>query len=332
MIPVSLVTGFLGSGKSSLVNRILARHPERTFGLIVNEFGDVALESQILQAHEDDIVELKNGCMCCVLRDDLLDAVARLLRRPEIDHIIVEASGLSDPIPIIQTFQTNSLEGSIRLASVICVVDPLSFRVARETYTVTMRQLNQADYVVVSKSDVSGNAAARALAEELRSMVTRTSVFAVPEETPLSAIFDVPEQPGDTAAVLSGRGARERRESDEHTPEYAAVTVAPSFTHDPVASVYFTSTDPLDAETFEEVMENLPAGVVRVKGILYVSRIDGRYVKYILQYAGGRRENFPAPWGRNETRQTALLFLGMGFDAAALKTRLDACVVPSAGS
>jgi len=105
-----------------------------------------------------------------------------------------------------------------------------------------------------------------------------------------------------------------------------------AFTHDPVASVYFTSTDPLDAEAFEEVMENLPAGVVRVKGVLYVSRIDGRYVKYILQYAGGRRETFPAPWGRNETRQAALLFLGMGFDAAALKTRIEACVVPSAGS
>ena len=107
------MTGFLGAGKSTLINRILSEFSHLRFGLIVNEFGDVGLESQIIEASEDEIFELSNGCMCCVVRTDMKDAVHSLVEKAGfVDHILMEASGLSDPAPIAQTFLEDDLDGA----------------------------------------------------------------------------------------------------------------------------------------------------------------------------------------------------------------------------
>ena len=154
-IPITLLTGFLGAGKSTLINRILKEKPDTRFGLIVNEFGDVNLESQVLETSDEEIVELSNGCMCCVVRKDIVAAVEKILAsKNPVDYILVEASGLSDPIPIAQTFLMNDLDGKVRLDAVLCLVDAENFEHNMEQFQIAYTQLQAADIVLLSKTDL----------------------------------------------------------------------------------------------------------------------------------------------------------------------------------
>lgn len=152
-VPVTIVTGFLGSGKSTLINSVL-KSSKKKFGLLVNEFGDVSLESSIIQKNEEDeIIELSNGCMCCVMRDDIIDSIKKLIERsPDLDQIIIEASGLSDPIPIAQTILQDTLNGKIRLDAIIAVVDALNAEMSMNEFIVSVSQIKNADYIVITKS------------------------------------------------------------------------------------------------------------------------------------------------------------------------------------
>lgn len=307
--PVTLITGFLGSGKSTLINRILAHFSDRRFGLIVNEFGDVKLESSIIEAADESIVELANGCMCCVVRGDLVATVDTLLsRRPEIEHIVLEASGLSDPVPIANTFLNADLDGRIRFDSIICTLDLEQYRKTCDEYEITAVQLEYADFVVLSKT---ANVAAERVAEAER-FVGRadTQARVLRDDDP-----DVPELILDTLDA-------------DHTRFLDFELAGHSHEHEEVTTIFFRAEEPIYADHFGAVFQSLPEGIVRAKGFLHLADEEAGDRKYILQYTGARKDLYSVEWGTDELRQTAIVFIGRDFDPDALRARLNECVKP----
>ncbi len=315
-IPITLVTGFLGSGKSTFINRVVENFPGRRFGLIVNEFGDVQLESNIVKASEERIVELSNGCMCCVIRGDLLSTVDRLLRRqPDIDHVILEASGLSDPVPIANTFLNADLNGTIRFDAIVCLFDVENYERNFRDYSVSHVQLEYADFIVLTKTDAADPDDTKAAREFLSTVDTEARIFTVDEALDPDVVIDT--FTGDHADIRD-------LEIADHHHGHAGYHHA----HEDVEMLFFRADRPLYADHFGFVFQHMPEGVVRAKGFLDLADEEAEDAKYILQYTGARKDLYSVDWKPGEKRQSALVFIGKNFDAAALRLRLEACHTP----
>lgn len=173
MIPVSVLTGFLGSGKTTLLAAMLRRSDFAGTAVVMNEFGDVALDHHLIETGDEDLIELTTGCLCCAARGDLARAVGDLLQRRQagavtFERIVVETTGMADPAPIIQSLMLDqALAGDARLGRVVATVDSLVGAETLEARPEARRQAAFADRLVVTKSDLAGDAAAGALAKRL---------------------------------------------------------------------------------------------------------------------------------------------------------------------
>ena len=155
-VPVSIITGFLGSGKTTLLNHILTQQQGLKTAVLINEFGEIGIDNELIVSSEDDVVELNNGCICCTINEDLVQTVHKILDRPEkIDYLVVETTGIADPLPIAVTFLSTELRGKTRLDSIITVVDCDNFYAkTRETSIAAQQQINYADIILLNKTDL----------------------------------------------------------------------------------------------------------------------------------------------------------------------------------
>jgi G3E family GTPase len=305
-IPVTLITGFLGAGKSSFINRILEDNPDTRFGLVVNEFGDVNLESQIVDAGTNEITELANGCMCCVLRDDLISTVKMLLeRKPDIRHILLEASGLSDPVPIAAAFVLNDLDGLLRFDAIICIVDGVNYLDSIDDFAVAVQQLQYSDFILISKGQLTDPQQLQRVRKFILSRKKNACILEMDEKF-------------STALVVDSSTA-------EHDELVALDAIGHDHVHDFVESYFHTSSVPLDMDRFSHFLTLMPSGVVRAKGVLYVAGESRGDKKRIFQYVGGRSLLTTKPWKDGEERRSALVFIGRSFDPGALKDGLALC-------
>src|SRR3984893_2900604 len=154
-IPVTVLTGFLGAGKTTLLNCILSRQDTRRVAIIVNEFGEVGIDGELVIVAEEDILKLNNGCICCTVRGDLTRAVANLLASGRaIDHILIETTGLADPAPVIQSFILDeTLRSSTQLDAIVTVVDAL-YVVEQMHNEQAREQVAFADVILINKTDL----------------------------------------------------------------------------------------------------------------------------------------------------------------------------------
>lgn len=307
-IPITLVTGFLGAGKSTLINKVMADNPGRRFGLVVNEFGEVGLESQILGSGAEGMAELSNGCMCCVVRSTLRTTVEDLLARaPGIDHLILEASGLSDPVPIANTFLNDNLGGRVSFQAILCVVDALGFASALEAYPIAGTQVEYADYVLLSKSGLAPPGRPREVRGLVHGIRPGLPFLELSAGFPSDLVFE-------TSSLDHGRLGDLEAESGLH-----------HHVHEEVDTLLFTTQAALDPDRLGLLLKDLPLGIVRAKGFLHFSGRRAGREKYLFQLVGARVVLETRPWGRGEGRMSALVFIGRGFDKALLEARLRSC-------
>ena len=173
--PVSLITGFLGSGKTTLLNRVLADAQMAGAAVIINEFGEIGLDHLLVTTPAENMILLRSGCLCCTVRGDLVETLADLYRKraagaiPAFDRVLVETTGLADPVPILRTLATDEeLAALFRLDSVVTVVDSVNGRMQLECHPESVKQAAVADVLVMSKTDVASEDEARALGARLR--------------------------------------------------------------------------------------------------------------------------------------------------------------------
>lgn len=333
--PVTLVSGFLGSGKSTLLNRLINIFTGTRFGIIVNEFGQIPLENEIIQAQEGDIIEFSNGCLCCVARNDLMRAVRTLRRkRFDLDHILVEASGLSDPVPVAQTFLKWPGSKRFEFGALVCVVDALRVEQLATAHEIVLTQLQFADFVYLTRvNDVSASYKAT-LEGFLAASAPRARILTDESERELETLFAiggidvVSRGTGPLGGSLPGSVPFDSSRLSEHESLSAVERPAEhDHSHEAIEVVLFESSKPLDQEAFRGLLSDLPEGILRAKGIVHFPDRRSHRYEYILQIAGHRRSLEARKRKHDQDPYTRLLFLGYGLDGDSLRSRLDSCVL-----
>ncbi len=263
-IPVTILTGFLGSGKTTLLRHLL-RHTEMDeTAVIVNEFGEVGLDHVLLEISEEDALLLDNGCLCCGLRGDLVDTLHSLLERrergeiPAFKRVMIETTGLADPVPVMQTFRTDPLRLSVyELASLVTCFDAANGEASVAAHGEAERQLVMADTVVVTKADLGDIEAARA-------EIARRNPRAILREAVQGEI--------DPDQVLAGQARFDLPQADDHDRGHY------HHHHDRIVSVVVRGDAPLSWEHVRLVVGDLVERhgdrLLRVKGLLAVEDHD----------------------------------------------------------
>lgn len=340
-IPLTIITWFLGSGKTTLINRILRENKGRKIALIVNEFGDVALESQFIEKTDEEIVELSNGCMCCVVRKDIIETVENLMKkRPDVDYIIVEASGLSDPKPIAETFAMN-LTDVIRLDGILCIVDALNIEKNFQNYDIAAGQILYSDIVLVSKTAMISEQKFQEIKFLVKKLNPYMRVLPIDDNLELELILDVEKFDYSKVSELE-QTVEHHHEGEEHCDNPAhhhhyehhhhgeETCSDPTHhhwhKHEHVDEVFVKIPKPLDMEKFGEFLKHMPQEVVRGKWFIYPKQDEFEGKKVLFQFVGVRFDTQLVEWDKGEEKQTALVFIWKWFDKSQFEKQLRECV------
>lgn len=283
-MPVTIITGFLGSGKTTLLNQILSNRSDAKIAVLVNEFGDINIDSQLLVSIDEDMMELSNGCICCTINDGLVDAVYRVLERDDrIDHMVIETTGVADPLPIILTFLGTKLRDLTRLDSVVTMVDSETFTSEHFESEAAHKQLTYADITVLNKIDLASPDQIRILEAYVRTVKAGARIIhSQYGNVPLPLILDMGYNNADDYADLIGSSDRAKPKHDhEHHHHHSS-----HLDNDGFSTIAFESDRPFDVKKFETFLQaDMPAEVFRAKGILWFYESE---LRHVFQLSGVR--------------------------------------------
>lgn len=329
-VPATIVTGFLGAGKTTLVRHLLENNQGRRIALIVNEFGDVGVDGELLAAcgvagcTEDDIIELANGCLCCTVADEFLPTIQALLDRPNPpDHIIIETSGLALPKPLVKAFHWPEIRSRVTVDGVIAVIDTAAVSAGRFADTPEMMaqpdhdnpleevfedQLLCADMVLLNKTDLVGMSELERVHADI-SMSLRPGVKVV--RTAQSAI--------DPVIVLGLSAAAE----DDLAARPSHHDLEEGHDHDDFESFALHLPEIADPDALAERLVAAIAAhdILRLKGFLAV---EGKAARQVVQAVGARMDCwFDRPWKSGEDRLSRLVVIGQrGLDRGAIEAMI----------
>ena len=327
-IPLTIITGFLGAGKTTLLNRILHAEHGLRVAVLVNDFGAINIDTQLIVGVESDAISLSNGCICCTIRDDLLKAVLALIRRADPpEYILVETSGVSDPLEVALTFRMLS---GVRIDSILTVIDAEQIVGLDQRYAVlAMNQVGMADIVILNKVDLVNPQQLQAARDYVRSIIRKARIFETTQaDVPLELLLNVGQF---DLALLTRRMPQavhvhaEPHKLQEHDQRHIHTD------HSLVFNTWSWSSDqPLSYRALHRLADRLPPSIYRAKGIFFVADEPDRRV--VLQVVGQRTMlTLGDPWGSESVRSEFVVIGAAGsLDADDLNNRLDACLTINA--
>lgn len=320
--PVTILTGFLGAGKTTLLNRILNGNHGLKVAVLVNDFGAINIDAELVVGVESNVVSLANGCICCTIRDDLVETVMETIRRPERpEYILLEASGVAEPSGIAMTFNSPGLRDRIRLDCILCVLDGEQVFAAPETMELKIFQMACADMIILNKVDLVDQDQIAKIKAWLDSRFHRYRLIEASHcNVPLEVLLSV-GQFDPTRVGLSPH------EPDRHDCGDPDCNHEHSHDHSKAFGTWSYETDqPLSLEALREAASKLPATIYRAKGVIYVADAPER--RAVLQVVGRRVDiSLGDEWEKRRPR-TQIVAIGASgaIDKEALHDRFAQCL------
>jgi G3E family GTPase len=314
-IPVTVLTGYLGSGKTTLLNRILSETHGKRFAVIVNEFGEVGIDNDLVVNADEEVFEMNNGCICCTVRGDLIRIIAGLMRRKRaFDGIVIETTGLADPAPVAQTFFVDEdIRSKTKLDAIVTVADAKHLKEQIERAPEAQEQLAFADVVLINKVDLVDDQSLATVERRIRKI------------NPYATIHRT-ERCGVELPKVLGRGAFNLDRILEVEPGF--LTEDHDHEHDEeIASLCLVTEQPMKPNRFvpwiQDVTMRYGTDILRMKGIVSIEDDDRQFVVqgvHMLIEGGSQRE-----WKPKEARQTRLVFIGRDLPRELLRQGFEAC-------
>ena len=344
-VPVTTITGFLGSGKTTLLNHILQNQQGIKTAVLVNEFGEIGIDNDLIVATGEDMVELNNGCICCTINEDLVNAVHKVLSRSEqIDYLVVETTGLADPLPVALTFLGTELRDITRLDSIITLVDAENFSLDLFNSEAAQSQITYGDIILLNKVDLVDEADVDLLEVRIRDMKegariirTKKSEVSIPMilsvglfesdkylETPASHDEHEHHDHGhehkhdDHTNCDHDHGKCEHEGHDHHDHH----DHSHHLDNDGFTSLSFVSDRPFALRKFQYFLDNqLTVNIFRAKGFLWFDESDKCHVFHLC----GKRFSIDDTEWKGQP-QTKFVIIGQDLDQAKIRAQLDKCL------
>ncbi|HEX5378514.1 MAG TPA: GTP-binding protein [Phenylobacterium sp.] len=347
--PVTVLTGYLGAGKTTLLNRILSEDHGKKYAVIVNEFGEVGIDNDLIVGADEEVFEMNNGCVCCTVRGDLIRVLSGLMKRKGgFDAIIVETTGLADPGPVAQTFFVDDdVRAKTRLDSVTTVVDAMHLPLRLADSKEAVEQIAFADQIVLNKTDLVTEHQLRDVEARIRRLNPLAPIHrAVRSNVPLELIlgrggFDLDRitelQPEflNPAHGEPGHVHDETCEDDHHDHDHGHDHHDHDHDHHHhdhaadagIRGVSLVFDKPLNGNRvtawLNDLLQAQGPDILRAKGILNVAGEDRRLVFQAVHMI--LEGDFQRDWKPGETRTSRMVFIGRNLDEAALKAGFEAC-------